>query len=289
MGINAEMIKILIDLRKAGMAGGAVVEIGAQDVCAVPEVISHLLSANGVDTGSEPIRTAPALYRRFGFERYVSIDATASNNARAYDLNRDLAAAYGFSQQFELVTNLGTAEHCFNQQMVFKNLHDLCRAGGLVIHAVPAQGNVNHGFYSYHPRFFADLAVANNYEVLKLAFTVNYTPALISYNLQSFKDHDAEDLLFYAVLRRTSDRSFQMPFDGMFGEASTLPGYAGAKAPLQSEFAPYLKRGSWEGTKGWDEIATASDGRKRAEPLAGIPARALVAELARRLMRRLPC
>lgn len=256
MGINAEMIRLLADLRQRNvLSGNQVMEIGAQDVCADPEVIAKILSEYQFPPNLQDVESVKAdrLYANLGMTRYSSIDASGALGALTYDLNQDLRRDYKFSKTFDLVTNLGTAEHCFNQYSVFKNLHDLCRHGGLMIHALTAQGNVNHGFYNYHPRFVADLAAANNYEIVRLAFTVDYLPVLIDYSLDIYKKWDSHDLLLYAVLKKTSNNEFCMPFDGIFASINKLEGYLDQNSdPLTSEFSPYLKGGKWENTRGFE-------------------------------------
>jgi SAM-dependent methyltransferase len=252
MGINAELVRLVADLRSRNVFGGdSVIEIGAQNVCVAPEVVSKILDHYHIKVSQLETSSASDLYLHFGFNRYTCIDATGGRGALVFDLNKDVREDYQFVETFDLVTNLGTAEHCFNQFSVFKNLHDLCKPDGVMIHALPAQGNVNHGFYNYHPRFFADLAAANRYEIIDLSFTVDYKPALIKYSKEEFQKWDSHDLLFYAVLRKNNNSPFSLPFDGMFASASRLPGYTATNVdPLVTEFSPYLKGGNWENTRG---------------------------------------
>ncbi len=106
-----------------------------------------------------------AFYRALGFSLYRAIDVNNRYGSLMMDLNRDLRSEYNFSQTFDLVTNNGTGEHCFNQHAVFKNMHDLAKAGGVMFHAMPLNW-VNHGFYNFSPRLFVDLATANGYKIL---------------------------------------------------------------------------------------------------------------------------
>ena len=66
-------------------------------------------------------------------------------------------------KKYDVVTNIGTSEHIFNQLAVFKTIHNSVTAGGFIIHQLPGQGYYDHGFYNYQPTFFFDLAQANNY------------------------------------------------------------------------------------------------------------------------------
>ncbi len=243
MGINKEFILTLLELRDRGiiLGGSRVMELGAQEISAGPEAVGRLLEQAGFPGG--PVATSAELFKRLGFEAYQAIDATGDRGALTLDLNRDLSKAYGFTETFDLVTNLGTLEHCFDQAACFRNMHNLCRSGGLMIHCLPAQGLVNHGFYNYHPRFVADLAAANGYEIINLFFTADFTPERIPYTIKNFRARDARDLMLYAVLRRTLDEDFKTPFDGMFASYNKL-GYSSRTEPsevLAGEFQPYIK------------------------------------------------
>jgi hypothetical protein len=114
-------------------------------------------------------RTA-TFYEALGFSRYVAIDVNERFGSLRMDLNKDLAAAYDYTERFSLVTNNGTGEHVFNQYMVFKNVHELCERGGLMLHCVPFINWVNHGFYSFHPNLYVDVAAANGYEIELIGF-----------------------------------------------------------------------------------------------------------------------
>ncbi len=118
-------------------------------------------SPNGKLNGRE-------LYLGLGLTEYTSIDINGEHGALCFDLNKDLVTEYGFNTTFDLVTDFGTAEHCFNQFEVFRNIHRLCRPGGYMLHTLPTQGWGRHCFYRYDANFFEDLAAANEYRILKL-------------------------------------------------------------------------------------------------------------------------
>ncbi|WP_035587161.1 hypothetical protein [Hippea jasoniae] len=58
-----------------------------------------------------------------GFKEIDFIDTDGYFGAKDFDLNYDLKEEYGFSNQYDIVLNLGTTEHIFNQYNVFKNIH----------------------------------------------------------------------------------------------------------------------------------------------------------------------
>jgi SAM-dependent methyltransferase len=257
VGINLEMARLLIDFRRAGALKGCrrIVELGAQEVSVDRGVLREALLAA---LGGDPIPQAsdldaPALYSCFGLDYYRAIDLSGEGGALGFDLNESLSDRYGFNETFDMVTNLGTTEHCFNQLGAFRNIHDLCRPGGLMIHAVPSQGWANHGFYSYTPRFFADVAEANGYAIEQLGFTVDVRPEIVPYNLAQYRTNDSRDLMLYVVLRRVGDAPFVVPQDSMFRPTGWLLGNApaprGSFLTQPREFFPYIKT-NWQHVTG---------------------------------------
>jgi SAM-dependent methyltransferase len=103
----------------------------------------------------------------FDYETYHAIDLHGTPIALRHDLNTPVE----LTEQFDLITNLGTSEHVFNQYQFFKNVHDLVKPNGLMIHSIPNQGAYDHGFYNYHPTFIFDLSSANNYEVVCVIYS----------------------------------------------------------------------------------------------------------------------
>jgi SAM-dependent methyltransferase len=225
----------------------SVIELGAQDISVDPTLVTNALSDRGY-LGAEPVSTAPELYRRLGFEKYTAIDfIDGRDDVKMFDLNLDIDRTYGFVETFDLVTNLGTLEHCFDQAAGFRNMHRLTKPGGFMLQCVPAAGQVNHGFYSYSPRFIYELALANNYELSFMFFTSDFTATRIPYSIANFQAHDSRDVLLYAALKKNSDRPFVNPVDRMFTDHAAV---------MASEFRPYVKAP-------WSNTVTGSKSRDR--------------------------
>ena len=47
----------------------------------------------------------------------------------------------------------------------FKNINNLTKQNGYIVHIWPFEGHINHCYYNYHPNFFYDIALYNNYEI----------------------------------------------------------------------------------------------------------------------------
>jgi hypothetical protein len=108
-------------------------------------------------------------YLCLGFGHYDAIDINDTYGSLVMDLNQDLSVVYNFNTTYDLVTNNGTGEHIFNQAAILRNLHNLAKVNGIMIHAMPMLNYINHGFYSFHPSLYYSLARANNYRLLGLA------------------------------------------------------------------------------------------------------------------------
>ena len=122
------------------------------------EIIS--LTEKGTDPRTFSFDVAKVFYRAiFDYKEYMAIDLQGTKHSINFDLNNE----YKDDKKYDVVTNIGTSEHIFNQLAVFKTIHNIVAAEGLIIHMLPGQGYYDHGFYNYQPTFFFDLAETNNY------------------------------------------------------------------------------------------------------------------------------
>lgn len=167
-------------------------------------------------------------YLSLGFGSYLAIDVNTERDAVAMDLNVDLGQHYNFREQFDLVTNNGTGEHVFNQYMVFKNAHDLCRVGGFMVHVLPFYRWVDHGFFNYNPNLFPCLANQNGYELRELwiaSSDTEYLHKLDVANLGRNKgwrsklnlDSWHSDPMVAAVFRKVNNQPFGIPIQHLYG------------------------------------------------------------------------
>lgn len=122
-------------------------------------------------------RFGSASYAKDAFEeegaRYTAIDISGRNGSLAYDLGKPLPK--NLLGQFNVVTNHGTCEHVNEHYWAFRNVHELCEVGGLMIHSMPVPGHwklkdgSNHSRYAYTAEFASALAKACGYPILHLS------------------------------------------------------------------------------------------------------------------------
>jgi len=244
MALNQQFLQLMVWLKEQGHLdpGRKVVEVGQQQLndaflrakedieraCRLfgvaPPSLPGPLAADGNRMLNPNAPYARTFYEALGYAyAYVDIDAPGGYPR---DLNFDSVPAHLVGQH-HLVTNFGTTEHVINQLNAFKVIHDLTAVGGIMIHELPAQGEVNHGFFAYQPKFFDRLAYSNGYDVLFFDFRwyeVEYgLPDDVQRLTSRFADttqrprFGASPSAVAVVLRKTRDAPFVPPLDVPYG------------------------------------------------------------------------
>jgi len=244
MGIGSNVLSLLLELRRDGHLPlrGAVAEIGAQQLSntfldakdelaqahalfetgaasPLPPPVSTDLPAHRL-TDASPL--AGQFWRWIGYD-YMSIDVDGSPGSVPLDINYDDIPAKARGR-FDLVTNLGTTEHVANQLNAFKIIHELTKPGGLMVHHLPMQGNLNHGLINYHPKFFWMLARSNDYRFLHLSFSadgaqpvhedlLNHVAEFEPDVREAHGDVNFTDSYLLVVLRKMRDRPYVAALD----------------------------------------------------------------------------
>jgi len=224
MGIGIQALQLTFSLWQDGSfkESSSIIEIGSQDIHAKDDIVaSKIQKLTGKRPSSGKV-TAKMLYQSLGIKNYKCIDADGMNDALIFDLNTNIRETTGFSEQFDIVTNHGTTEHCFDQMNAFKNIHELCKQSGIMIHGLPFQGYLNHGFYNYHPKFYHDLALSNGYSMMGMYLNIHSTLGDITPYSDELMNYihtpPGTDMLLFVVLRKNGSKDFVTPFDKKYSE-----------------------------------------------------------------------
>ena len=182
--------------------------------------------------------TTKDFFLALGYDDYFSIDINGADNSFQFDLNYDLSEKYNFNKKFDLVINNGTGEHVFNQFSLFKNIHQITKNNGIMLHILPFIDWINHGFYNFNPILFADLAASNHYEILDIILAnrnggevflnnkkklnkfyeqvkPNYESKLKEF-IKLAKKNLNENILLVVTLRKTINNNFCIPLQGKY-------------------------------------------------------------------------
>jgi len=154
-----------------------------------------------------------------GFQ-YTALDIFPGHRTTLFDLNVHEPGP-ALVEGFDLVLNLGTTEHVFNQLRAFQTLHSLQKIGAVCYHDLPLAGYPLHALYRYDPLFFEIVSEANKYDLVLRAITTGPAYPMphklkdIGFNISHLTDVGIE-----CVLRRTSSEEFKIPME--MGTSTTV-------------------------------------------------------------------
>lgn len=115
-------------------------------------------------------------FRILGFSNIYSMDVSDYEDpTHVFDLNSRYMPA-GLESIVDFAFDGGTMEHVFDTMAFLKNIHQMLKVGGIVIHHSPINGMINHGYYQFSPCFYYYYYMANHYEVL-MHYIISQKPA----------------------------------------------------------------------------------------------------------------
>ena len=95
-----------------------------------------------------------------------------------------------------------------------------------MVHVMPFRGWLEHGFYSFNPTFYWDLAAANDYVVHVLAYTelsptkVIALPSREKVTELARSGSLGDNANLYAVMRKPAEaKDFRIPMQGVYAGA----------------------------------------------------------------------
>jgi hypothetical protein len=112
---------------------------------------------------NEPLIGKQLMLKR-GVAEHVTLDINGEDGAERFDMEKPILK---WAHYFDILTNYGSTEHMPDQYEVFKNIHNLVKTGGAVVHVVPPVGEwPDHCPVYYVPKFFEQLSTAAGYKIV---------------------------------------------------------------------------------------------------------------------------
>ena len=104
------------------------------------------------------------LLTHFGSVKVDSYDYSDYEGATfTCDLNKPLPSNLtGPEYLYDTIMDPGSIEHIFNIPQAFKNISDMCKIGGTILHALPTNNLCGHGFWQISPELFFSLYSEDN-------------------------------------------------------------------------------------------------------------------------------
>lgn len=187
------------------------------------------------------------LFKMVGFTKIDSIDYFPDEKPTfTLDLNKPLPADLLF--KYELVYDGGTTEHCFDIKQVLSNAINLVKEGGIIIHHLPMNKSIGHGFYQFSPTLFFDFYGANGFVdmEMKIHFQNSARELYFSYDPQKDRPlpfsfgNDAVYIFFSA--RKGHNQEIINPMQDMYSRTFGDKKISLPKKKAQNSFFKLLKR-----------------------------------------------
>jgi SAM-dependent methyltransferase len=227
MGISRGAISLLAATLRSAERGGTVLTFGVQKIEATHEDATTRLAAAGIAPAPLPRQAGrlrqETLFRLLGFDAVESLDHyDAEKPTHVHNLNAPIPDS--LRGRFALVYDGGTTEHCFSPPQVFGNILLLLKVGGRVIHHLPMNNQVDHGFYQFSPTLLFDFYEANGFDDLqmRLHFGVRGRESYVSYDPR--KDGSlpydlggkANVLLYFSARKQRANGELVEPIQGRY-------------------------------------------------------------------------
>lgn len=158
-------------------------------------------------------------FRRLGFEAVDALDVDAYEGANIVGNLNDRSLADRVPERYDLIFDAGTTEHVFDIPAALSTINTLLKPGGIVVHAVPANGFMDHGFWQVSPDAFKAFYAASGFSVLTSAlFVLGAKPAALLVDVNLYRTQGRDHIMKNAP-------EAQLSFAARKGRATHQPGF----------------------------------------------------------------
>jgi hypothetical protein len=252
MGIDAHNLNFLAHAQDLGVRYERTLAIGRQALF----VEDRALQAHAGWRRQKPLQLPaaapgrptyfePLMQQWFGAQQADSVDASDYESATlVHDMNLPWPALSPQRGHYDAVLDFGCLEHVFDFPTAWRNAVDLCRVGGHILHALPANNLSGHGFYQFSPELFFSLYTPERgFQIKAVLFVQKADPA-----------HWWRVASPLVVKRRVNLRNSQEVYVLVLAQKLREPGLLAA--PQQSDYAQdeWLQAGGnalATGASGW--------------------------------------
>jgi hypothetical protein len=151
----------------------------------------------------------------------ILLDLNKPDGAEPYKANRYLA--------YDIVLDVGTAEHCFNIGQALINMASMVKQGGYIIHENPANWG-NHGFYNLNPTLFFDFYEQNGFQVEAMKLVAKDGRFIIPNPVSRFKFPN-EEVNIFCIAQRINVQKLTCPIQTKYKGLIPAAGDSGDSTP----------------------------------------------------------
>lgn len=245
MGIDIHNLNFLAHAQDRGVRFEHTLAIGRQAVFVEPGDLEVHRRRRGLAPLSGPTGYfEPLLTQWYGAREADAVDASPYEGARLiHDMNAPWPAGSPEFGRFDAVLDFGCLEHVFNFPVAWRNCVDLCRVGGHVLHALPANNLSGHGFYQFSPELFFNLyQPERGFELLDVFFVQKAdhrhwwrvaSPMDVRRRVNLCNSHEVYMLVLARKLREPGELPPPQQSDYAQDEWLKSPGASGGMGPSQ--------------------------------------------------------
>jgi hypothetical protein len=166
VGITRGTARLLMTLSAENLIRGRVLMLGRLSLDVTPYELKKLARKVGIAKCVSSVANTEDLLLALGADSVESLDLSQFEGASiAHDLN--LLTPEHLDARFDLLLNLGTLEHIFDVRTALRNTWRVLALDGIVVHSLPANNQMEHGFYQFSPTLLLDYMYANHWSVLE--------------------------------------------------------------------------------------------------------------------------
>ena len=167
---------LMQELIKRVRPGQRICSLGYPDIIATPDEVSAIVgnvSLKYLDKSVSKRHGVSYLLpdaQDFFKSLDIELDVYDVVKERGCEIICDLNHSLHTIEEYDVVIDVGTMEHCFNIGQALMNMASLVRLNGYIIHENPFLAG-NHGFYGINPTLYTDFYEQNGFEIemVKLA------------------------------------------------------------------------------------------------------------------------
>jgi SAM-dependent methyltransferase len=158
MGIDLHNLNFLAHAQDLGVSYERTLAIGRQAMFVEPRALDTHRRRRGLPALQGDLSYfEPLVAQWYGGREVDAVDASPYEGAKLiHDMNLPWTDPTTRGR-YDAVLDFGCLEHVFDFPTAWRNCVEVCRVGGHVLHALPANNLSGHGFYQFSPELFFNL------------------------------------------------------------------------------------------------------------------------------------
>jgi hypothetical protein len=236
MGLNTNLLRAVAKRIKPGML---VCSFGYPDIVAPPKEVGAVLGSKiyglKYHYASDEIAKwhhvhhripdAHAFFELLGCELDVWDIVAHRGRENICDLNIQDEPRL-LAEKYDMVIDIGSAEHCFNIGSAIANMARVVKKGGTIFHENPFNWG-NHGFWNLNPTVYADFYGQNGFTLQECWLCPKGAKPIDNVERQRRFTFTGGEANVIAIAERVETRPIQWPVQGKYRSLIPTPGTAG--------------------------------------------------------------